>query len=272
MFLAYDGIVFDMLFLDGWQVESDRSSDDVDFLCWHHIIDVTCILNEAATAAYKFPPTENSRESLNRVQARVFNDRLRGKKTLNKLRSGQIPGEDVRKLMGYNVQPTNQPINPPVTTLPSGRQAQTSAPPVPPSASSQGAPTSFSAWKTMLQGLDFALKFAASPGSAFVDAAGTVGSVATSAAVSPASVAGVAVDIASLKLPSSEEFGNFITGGIAGVAGGIVGGIVSGWWSAVQAQLNDLGNLLGITGGDILDRGNHHRDNRCSPNCRSNGT
>jgi hypothetical protein len=58
MYLSYDGIVFDVLLLNAWQQDSVMSEDGVDFLYWHHLIDVTCILNPAVTNAQLFPDPE----------------------------------------------------------------------------------------------------------------------------------------------------------------------------------------------------------------------
>src|SRR6185503_12330130 len=58
MFLAYDGIVFDVLLLNGWEIEAVMSEDGADFLYWHHLIDVTCIINPAVVATDIFPPLE----------------------------------------------------------------------------------------------------------------------------------------------------------------------------------------------------------------------
>src|SRR5262245_54318157 len=95
MFVAYDGIVFDLLFLDGWQVESDMSSDGVDFLRWHHIIDVTCVLNQSATAAWKFPKSEGFNDQINKGIVTEAVSRLRSKGNIRG--TGQKAGEDQLK-------------------------------------------------------------------------------------------------------------------------------------------------------------------------------
>src|SRR6185436_15189026 len=98
MFLAYDGMVFDMLFLDGWQVEQDSSSDGVDFLRWHHIIDVTCVLNPAATAAFRFPVVSSDAVAKNKIRADEAAKRLRAKQFKNTI-TGQAGGEDKKKAL-----------------------------------------------------------------------------------------------------------------------------------------------------------------------------
>ncbi len=95
MFLSYDGIVFDMLFLDGWQVEADMSSDGVDFLRWHHIIDVTCVMNPAVTAANRFPRQKKFKDQLNKSAADEASSRLKSKSSNTK--TGQVVGENKLK-------------------------------------------------------------------------------------------------------------------------------------------------------------------------------
>lgn len=56
MHLSYDGITFDILLLNKWDQVAVMSEDGVDFLYWHHKIDVTVILNPEV--AVVFPPLE----------------------------------------------------------------------------------------------------------------------------------------------------------------------------------------------------------------------
>lgn len=45
MYIAYDGMIFDAVKLEGWDKTAEFSEDGVDFLRWRHQIIVTCILN-----------------------------------------------------------------------------------------------------------------------------------------------------------------------------------------------------------------------------------
>lgn len=65
MYLAYDGIVFDVLLLNSWDQNAIWSDDGVDFLYWHHLIDVTCIINPNVVAADTFPPLQ--RQGVNTI-------------------------------------------------------------------------------------------------------------------------------------------------------------------------------------------------------------
>ena len=55
MFISYDGIIFEILKLDNWLREAVYTEDLTTFLYWHHVIEVTCVLNDDATNAENFP-------------------------------------------------------------------------------------------------------------------------------------------------------------------------------------------------------------------------
>lgn len=55
MQLSYDGMVFEVLLLKDWNREAVYSEDKSTFLFWHHVIEVSCILNDDATNAENFP-------------------------------------------------------------------------------------------------------------------------------------------------------------------------------------------------------------------------
>jgi hypothetical protein len=50
--LSYDGITFDILLLNDWDQVAVMSEDGVDFLYWHHKIDVTVILNPEVAVVF----------------------------------------------------------------------------------------------------------------------------------------------------------------------------------------------------------------------------
>ena len=55
MFISYDDIVFQIMKLDSWLREATYTADWSTFLYWHHVIEVTCVLNDDATNAETFP-------------------------------------------------------------------------------------------------------------------------------------------------------------------------------------------------------------------------
>ena len=65
MYASYDGIVFDVLLLDGWTDEFQWSSDGCDFLRHHHVIEVTVILNPGVVHDGKFPKWNDARLQMN---------------------------------------------------------------------------------------------------------------------------------------------------------------------------------------------------------------
>jgi len=67
MFLAYDGIVFDVLLLNGWEQTPVMSDDGADFLYWHHIIDITCVVNPHITSQLVMPTKKNEVSSIDRI-------------------------------------------------------------------------------------------------------------------------------------------------------------------------------------------------------------
>jgi hypothetical protein len=50
--------VFDVLHLNGWVRDAVYDESKRDFLWWHHVLDVVCLLNVEATAASRFPPVQ----------------------------------------------------------------------------------------------------------------------------------------------------------------------------------------------------------------------
>lgn len=113
MFLAYDGIVFDMLYLHGWDQNAIWSDDGVDFLYWHHLIDVTCIVNPNVVAAVFMPKLK--REGINarlKKEIQAVDARLRGEDAKARAEGrlpphGRVPG-----------RPIKTPIKPPVDWRP----------------------------------------------------------------------------------------------------------------------------------------------------------
>lgn len=66
MQVSFDGIVFNVLFLNAWAQHAIMSEDGADFLWWHHLIDVTVVLNPGATAAGQFPRLRRNNAVLKR--------------------------------------------------------------------------------------------------------------------------------------------------------------------------------------------------------------
>lgn len=97
MFVAYDGMIFEVLFLDGWQIEADLSEDGADFLRWHHILDITCILNQDATAASKFPLQQQYAFTINNQIKRNVGNNAGKSKLRSTYTSGQRGGESAKK-------------------------------------------------------------------------------------------------------------------------------------------------------------------------------
>jgi hypothetical protein len=108
MYLSYDGIVFDVLFLDGWTDEFQWSSDGCDFLRHHHIIEVTVILNPGVVHGAKFP-------KLNDAVLRM-NDRL--KKDVKARLSTAVPV--TQRTFGVGSLPSDQTIDETPTKVTSG--------------------------------------------------------------------------------------------------------------------------------------------------------
>lgn len=271
MFVAYDGIVFDMLYLDGWQVDADLSNDGVDFLRWHHTIDITCVLNESATAAYKFPKfTSQNASDINRQRAQEAFSRLNSKQRnqiSSTMKSGQIYAENIKKILSNALGPAAPLFGLPQTTqLPSG---QVVTPPT-----DKGYPP----WEQVTPSLKFSKSVSSQQGQGLTPPSGGPSSN------DPANVA-----------PGNTTSSSTVEDFIAGFGAGIIGGggaasvaafgadivkaglgfgtsvvervtkaalaAASSWWSETLNQLIGIGNDLGITANDIFGAGRQPLEN-----------
>ncbi len=266
MFVAFDGIVFDILFLDGWQIDADMSSDGADFLRWHHTLDVTCVLNKDATAAWKFPPKTRTQQDWNRRQIQEFTSRLRTKAfqaATSQMKSGQIVGENPKKgnypsgiiggaLSGIGQIPyilkSGKVVSPPA---PVPSKVKTSA--------NEGQ------WEKILTSIPFTRALAEQTGSSYITADGGPISntdVNASPSVVQTSTAG---DIGAglglgIGVVGGAALGSDVGKGIVGWGSDIIFGpdtkeIAESWWNQIKKTLEDLGSNLGIGPGDIFGQG-----------------
>lgn len=102
MYLAYDGIVFDVLLLNGWDTNAMWSDDGADFLYWHHLIDVTVILNPGIVTAVNMPRVRTAGvnsvlKARQREQERFLRSRDNQAKMQGQLGPhGRVPGQPTR--------------------------------------------------------------------------------------------------------------------------------------------------------------------------------
>ena len=310
MFIAFDGIVFDLVFLDGWQIESDMSNDGCDFLRWHHIIDVAVVLNKDATAAWKFPVQNFFADNINRRRANEVASRLLSKSPNSKLVSNQLIGEDAKKyksgssslkltveqaqaviqtLPALGILAGSAAVGVVTTTLPSGQRI---TPPVP-APPSTGLPSSYPKWDRPLTDVPYNPTIASQQGSTYTPPLGGNASTAPPAVSptnSPASSNPKAdkphrtsekidqttiLDDAASFIKRQVDLAKKVILGAAGAfipsvpsAASLVGAALSGaaglidpvaaaqaFQKEFQAQLEEIGKLLGITRDDIFGAG-----------------
>lgn len=110
MYLAYDGIVFDVLFLNGWAQNAVWSDDGADFLYWHHIIDVTAVLNPEIMAETLMPSLKAGKLNARlkrELERRKAAQRARDKAAANAgllPPGGRVPGVPIKT----KIQPPNE--------------------------------------------------------------------------------------------------------------------------------------------------------------------
>lgn len=107
MYVAWDGIVFDVLLLNGWDTNAIMSDDGVDFLYWHHLIDVIAILNPGIVAADIFPPLIHSK----------LNSKIKAKKEAEDVK--WKPRTDLGFMNQFAERPNKSPIFVPPLLSPS---------------------------------------------------------------------------------------------------------------------------------------------------------